>query len=68
MGVATLVAYSPGCDGRSPNLKTLIRYKNYLQDHSTLFLQGAFFIEKSVKKEKRIKQYFKGNIESISLN
>ena len=25
------------------NLKTLIRYKNYLQNLSTLFLQGAFF-------------------------
>ena len=44
-GVATLVAYSPGCDGRSPSLKTLIRYKNYLQDLSILFLQGAFFVE-----------------------
>ena len=43
MGVATLVAYSPGCAGRSPSLKTLIRYGNYLQDLSTLYLQSAFF-------------------------
>ena len=25
------------------SLKTLIRYKNYLQNFSTLYLQGAFF-------------------------
>ena len=37
--------YGCGCDGRSPSLKTLIRYKNYLQVLSTLYLQGAFFIE-----------------------
>ena len=46
MGVVALATYSHGCAGRSPSLKTLIRYWNYLQDLSTLYLQSAFFIEK----------------------
>ena len=45
MGVVASATYSHGCEGRSPSLKTLIRYKNYLQDLSTLYIQSAFFIE-----------------------
>ena len=29
------------------SLKTLIRYGNYLQDLSTLYLQGAFLLRKN---------------------
>ena len=45
MGVVALATYSHGCDGRSPSLKTLIRCWNLLQDLSTLYIQGAFFVE-----------------------
>ena len=45
MGVVALATYSHGCDGRSPSLKTLIFYKNLLQTQSTLYIQGAFFVE-----------------------
>ena len=44
MGVVALATYSHGCEGRRPSLKTLIRYGNYLQDLSTLYLQGAFLL------------------------
>ena len=39
------VTYGYVYEGRSPSLKTLIRYWNYLQDLSTLYFQSAFFIE-----------------------
>ena len=66
MGVVALATYSHVCEGRSPSLKTLIRCWNLLQDLSTLYLQSAFFIEKSVKKEKRIKRRIEEKIESVS--
>ena len=37
--------YGCGCEGRSPSLKPLIFYKYLLQTQSTLYIQGAFFIE-----------------------
>ena len=44
MGVVALATYSHGCEGRSRSLKTLIRYWDYLQNLSTLYLQSAFLL------------------------
>ena len=65
MAVVALATYSHGCDERSPSLKTLISF--YCEDvFKASHLLGCFLIDKCVKKEKRIKQHFEGNIESVS--
>ena len=46
------------------SLKTLIRYGNYLQDLSTLYLQGAFFFYRISENKMRI---WYNEVTSISL-